>query len=83
MQFLLMCRSLTYAQRSVKILGKAGIAASVIRAPKSISTRGCGYCAVVPARHAVRAMKILTDSGMRPEKVYRRDADGSIGEAAL
>lgn len=83
MQFLLMCRSLTYAQRSARVLERAGIAGSVMRAPKSVSARGCAYCVAVPEKNGARAVKILTESGMKPEKIYRRGADGSIGEAAL
>jgi len=83
MQYLLMCRSLTYAQRTAKILSRAGIGASVMRAPKSVSTHGCGYCAVVSEKNGARALKILNDAGMRPEKIYRRAPNGSLEEAAL
>ena len=82
MQFLLMCRSLTYAQRAAKLLAQAGITASVMRAPKSISTRGCGYCAAVSARHGRRALDILEKNGMKPERVFRKNADGTLEEAA-
>ena len=43
MQYLIMCRSLTNAQRSAAILERKGISASVIKAPQGISTSGCGY----------------------------------------
>lgn len=83
MQFLLMCRSLTYAQRSARLLDRTGIAASVMRAPRSISTRGCGYCVTVSAKNAARAAEVLRNAGLQPEKVFKREADGSYGEAAL
>ena len=81
MQFLLMCRSLTYAQRTARVLAQAGITASVTRAPKAISTHGCGSSAAVSARNGRRAMEILEKSGMRPERVYRKNADGTLEEA--
>lgn len=83
MQFLLMCRSLTYAQRSARMLERAAIGASVARAPRSISTRGCGYVVSVAGKNLSRAMEVLTQAGLRPEKIYRREPDGTIGEAAL
>lgn len=83
MQFLLMCRSLTYAQRSARTLERAGIHASVARAPRAISTRGCGYMVSVAARNFARAADILTQAGLRPERAYKRNADGTYEEAAL
>lgn len=34
---LIMCRSLTYAQRSSQVLERAGITATVLKAPQSVS----------------------------------------------
>ena len=42
-QYLLMCRSLTYAQKSVKLLERSGITAAVVKAPPGLSRSGCGY----------------------------------------
>ena len=83
MQILLMCRSLTYAQRSARVLERAGIAAGVTRAPRAVSTRGCGYCVTVPVRHGTRAAEVLTEAGLRPEKAFRREADGTVREVFL
>lgn len=41
---LIMCRSLTYAQRSSQVLERAGITATVLKAPQSVSKTGCTYC---------------------------------------
>lgn len=41
---LIMCRSLTYAQRSSQVLEHAGITATVLKAPQSVSKTGCTYC---------------------------------------
>lgn len=43
MQYLIMCRSLTSAQKSSALLERKGISASVIKAPQGLSTKGCGY----------------------------------------
>ena len=42
---LILCRSLTYAQRAVRALEGAGITAVVARAPQIYLDSGCGYCA--------------------------------------
>lgn len=83
MQFLFMFRSLTYAQRSARALERAGLHASVIRAPKSVSTRGCGYCAVLGERYGRRALNLLEEAGLGPEKIYRRDPEGNLEEVRL
>ena len=42
-QYLIMCRSLTKAQSSAKLLERAGITAAVVKAPQNLSSGGCGY----------------------------------------
>ena len=83
MQLLLMYRSLTYAQRCVKLLEREGIPASVARAPKALSGRGCGYCAVINEKYGTRAAEILRRRELLPERVFRRGPDGSAEEASL
>lgn len=83
MQFLLMCRSLTYAQRSARVLERAGITGTVTRLPRSAAVRGCGYCVIVAPRNRERALEILSAAGLAPERVLERRTDGSVGEAAV
>ena len=39
--YLIVCRSLTYAQRTASALERAGITAHILRSPKMISGEGC------------------------------------------
>lgn len=78
MKYLLMCRSLTYAQRSARLLERAGMTATVWRVPRGVSEEGCGWCVIVSPRHRDRALDILTAAGLRPARVFRREADGTI-----
>lgn len=80
MQYLLTCRSLTYAQRGARALERAGITGTVARAPKGISINGCAYCVIVSANKLERAMETLSRTGLRPEKVFLKSDDGSIRE---
>ena len=41
--YLIVCRSLTYAQRTAAALERAGISAYIMRSPKSIAGEGCSH----------------------------------------
>ena len=59
MVYLIMCRSLTYAQRVSNALERAGIPARVLRSPGEISPTGCSYSVKIAARNLARALTIL------------------------
>lgn len=79
MYFLLLCRSLTYAQRAEKQLERKGISASLVKAPKDIADKGCAYCLRVNPRQKDKALSVLRDSGLEPMTVYEY-RDGLITE---
>lgn len=54
MVYLIMCRSLTYAQRVSNALERAGIPARVLRSPGEISPTGCSYSVKIAARNLAR-----------------------------
>ena len=54
--YLILCRSLTYAQRTASVLERAGIAARVLRSPKSVAGEGCGYAVKVSERRLAEAL---------------------------
>ena len=68
---LIMCRSLTYAQRSSQVLERAGITATVLKAPQSVSKTGCTYCVKLYESRLVRALALLDRAAIRRGKVYR------------
>ncbi len=78
--YLIICRSLTYAQRTAHVLERAGISGSVMRAPKLISKEGCGYCVRVPERKLTDALVVLRREGMAPKQVFLQSADGGYSE---
>ncbi len=83
MRYLLMCRSLTYAQRGARVLERAGITGTVSRAPRSASAHGCSYCIIVSAYNKTRAVSILSAAGLVPERVYERDEDDVLREVSV
>lgn len=81
--YLLICKSLTYAQRAAKTLEHAGITAIVIKVPQIISTDGCGYCVKVSAKHISNALVVLKTGELYPLKIFVLYADGNMGEVTL
>lgn len=79
MQYLIMCRSLTYAQRSTALLERNGITASVVKAPQGLSTSGCGY-AVSLYRRFDEARSILKKNNMINGKIFQRMENGEFRE---
>jgi len=78
-QYLIVCRSLTYAQRAQKLLEHAGITATVVRAPAEATGTGCGYCVKVPENKLADALKTLKRNDYSPIKILMK-RDGNVFE---
>jgi hypothetical protein len=77
MYYLIMCRSLTYAQRVANTLERAGIPARILRSPAAISPKGCSYSVRVGERQLSRAMSILAQKKLPYLGIYvGRRGDG-------
>ena len=66
---LILCRSLTQAQRSQRLLERSGIVSSVVKAPVALTKAGCGY-ALSLRRHVADAVRLLREADMLKGKVY-------------
>ena len=80
MKYLIMCKSLTGAQRASLLLERRGIGAAVVKAPQNLRGNGCGY-AVSLYRRLGEAVGILKSAELLTGKVYIREEDGSYREA--
>lgn len=78
-QYLIMCRSLTHAQRSSRLLERSGIVSTVIRAPQELRKAGCGY-ALSLYRHFEEAVGILKRNQLINGKLYKMRDDGGYTE---
>lgn len=78
--YLIICRSLTYAQRTAQVLERVGISGSVQRAPRIISKEGCGYCVRIAERWLTDALTVLRREGMVPRQVFLQTAEGEYSE---
>lgn len=81
--YLILCRSLTYAQRTARALERAGIKGHVMRMPRQIADEGCGYCVKIAEKWLSKALVLLRQSGLPPKQVYIQTADNSFDEVAL
>ena len=76
----ILCRSLTYAQRSARALERAGVMAHVMRCPKGLSAEGCSHCVKIKNNALQRAMDILSHAGLTPKRVFGNDGSGEYEE---
>ncbi len=81
--YLLTCRSLTYAQRTAKVLERAGITAIVTKVPQLLSSDGCGYCVKISSKNISNALVACKNAELYPIKVFVLYADGNYGEVSL
>lgn len=81
--YLIICRSLTYAQRTAQALERAGITAHILRSPKSITGEGCSHAVKVSERNLADALIVLARVGLTPKRVFIITGDGSYKEVRL
>lgn len=81
--YLIVCRTLTYAQRTAAALERTGIRARILRSPQSISGEGCSHCVRVARSDLDRALIVLDRAGLQPKRVFAAQNDGSYTEIML
>ena len=79
MKYLILCKSLTNAQRASLLLERRGLSASVVKAPQHLRENGCGY-ALSLYRRLDEAVSLLQNNSLLTGKSYRRLEDGSYQE---
>ncbi len=82
LHYLIMCRSLTYAQRAVRALAHAGISAFVMKAPAGASSGGCAYCVRISENHLTDALRSLKNAGLQPGRIFIQSDDGLYREVS-
>lgn len=81
--YIIMCRSITYAQRAQRLLERVGIAAYISKAPQGLTPEGCSYGVRVSRKNAYRSMELLRRAGIRTGRVYRLESGGEAREIEL
>lgn len=83
MRYLIMCRSLTYAQKAARLLERNGINSGIRRAPQELSGSGCSYSLSVRENKAVKAVAILRNENLLWGKIYELSHDGNVREVSM
>ncbi len=77
---LILFRSLTYAQRGRLILERAGITATVRKAPAAVTDRGCAYGLKLRTDRLSQALTALKNAKADHGRVFEYDAEGALRE---
>ena len=81
--YLLLCRSITHAQRMNTLLERSGISAPYYRAPSGLTDRGCSYAVRVGTDYFSAAVRILRAGGLSPMRVFYSAGDGAYREVTI
>jgi hypothetical protein len=82
LHYLIMCRSLTYAQRAARVLERSGITAIVTKAPQGAVQEGCAYCVKVSERRLTDALRALKNADLGPGRVFLQEPSGEFREVS-
>lgn len=83
LHYLIMCRSLTYAQKVVQMLERAGVRAILVRSPAAISPTGCSYSVKITHRDLPRALMVLNQFRLPYVGIYLGSAEEGYREVEL
>lgn len=78
--YLLLCRSITHAQRMNTALGRAGVRGTIFRPPMGLSDKGCGYAVRIGKPYLDAAIQQLRAVQIFPERVFFSVGDGTYRE---
>ena len=76
-------RSATAAQRGEEVLAYHNLRARLLRTPKALSQKGCGYALKLRDLDGEAAGEILAAYGVAYQAVYKVYHSGSVEEATL
>ena len=81
--YLLLCRSITHAQRMSAALELVGVRGKITRPPVGWNHQGCGYAIRIGEPFYDRAIRELTALRLTPERVFLVSDDGAYREVYL
>ena len=80
--YFVMCRSITSAQRCARLLDRALIRTAVVKAPKELTVRGCGYALRLHGK-VEKDVVLLRKNAMPLGKVFSYEPDGEYREVSI
>lgn len=76
-------RSVTHAQRGERLLKKEGIRCHLLRTPRWMAAKGCGYSLRLWTADVSSGVEILRREQIPLQKVYIQTGDGTLEELEL
>lgn len=73
--YLLLCRSITHAQRMSAVLERAGVSGRIFRPPVGLTEKGCSYAIRIIAQHFPEAMNRLRQAQLFPDRIFYSAGD--------
>ena len=80
--YLIMCRSITSAQRAARLLERSLIRAAVVKAPSNLTRSGCAYAVRLHAK-AEEAVRILRRNEIAFGRIYLSEDEKEYREVSL
>lgn len=68
--YIILARSVTYAQRMQKSLGRAGVRCQIFRSPRDLTDMGCAYAVRVAIRDLPAALAALRRDSLEPAQIF-------------
>ena len=76
-------RSVTHGQRGEKLLREAGVRCNLLRTPRWMEAKGCGYSLRVRTMDIGSIVELLRKNGVPMQKVYIQNEEGTLEEMRL
>lgn len=68
--YLIIARSVTYAQRMQRALARSGVSSRIYRAPRDLVDQGCAYTVQIAVEDLTNALTILRREGLDPVQIF-------------
>lgn len=75
-EYLIICRSITHAQRTARVLQRAGISHQVFRVPAGLGVSGCGYVVRLREKDLRWALQLLRREDVPLRGLFVRTENG-------
>lgn len=72
-EYLLICRSITFAQRASRAIYRAGVGNQILRTPVGLVKTGCSYAVKIWEPYLERALWAMEREHMHPVALFKFD----------
>lgn len=81
--YMIVCKSLTHAQRTASVLERSGVTAHILRSPQQVAESGCSHSVKISQRSLTTALTVLKRAELTPTRLFITEGDNSYREVSL